>query len=384
MKDWKRIAAALLLSSGVLAVSIAGITLNSDNANTIHAEATAQTIYFDGAPCTLSGYTIENTNYFMVSDIAQLLRSTKARFSFTVDTETQTISLTTGGKYEPEEILITPDQTSAEAVPKIVPAEWRLLVDGTEIPAVSYSVDDEIFYSLRDLSQCIGFEIAFDGTANRIDIIVPYDPVVPESDPVDPSWFDDAVIIGDSVSSWLNFYGGDLGLGQATFLTATSFGIENALSPVTSSSLHPSYQGEKMKVEDVVARAGAKKVYIMFGLNDIDYGIEYATNDYVRLIQQILEKSPDVQVYVESVTPVLRDSRRADESFNNTTIQQFNDTMKAHCEANRWNYMDIASVYKDTDGALRPEVCNDPQTMGLHITFEATSEWVQYLRTHTR
>lgn len=383
MKYWKRIAAALLLSSSVLAVSIAE-TRNSDDANTIHATPTTQTIYFDGAPCALSGYTIENANYFLLSDIARLLRSTKARFSFAVDTETQTISLTTGGKYEPEETPTTPNETVSETAPKVVPAEWRLTLDGMEVPAVCYSVDGEIFYGLRDLSQCFGFEVAFDGEANRINIIAPYDPVVPESDPVDPSWFDDAVFIGDSVSSWLNFYGGDLGLGQATFLTATSFGIENALSPVTSSSLHPSYQGEKMKVEDVVARAGAKKVYIMFGLNDIDYGVEYATNDYVRLIQQILEKSPDVQIYVESVTPVLRDSRRADESFNNVTIQQFNDTMKAHCEANRWNYMDIASVYKDADGALRPEVCNDPQTMGLHITFEATSEWVQYLRTHTR
>lgn len=383
MKYWKRIAAALLLSSSVLAVSIAGNQI-SDNANSIHAIPTMQAIYFDGAPCALSGYTIENTNYFMLSDIAQLLRSTKARFSFSVDTETQTISLTTGGKYEPEEVLTTTNQAAAETVPKITPAEWHLLLDGTEVPAVSYSIDGGIFYSLRELSQRFDFEVAFNSEENRIDIIVPYDPVVPESDPVDPSWFDDAVFVGDSVSSWLNFYGGDLGLGQATFLTATSFGIENALSPVTSSSLHPAYQGEKMKVEDVVARAGAKKVYIMFGLNDIDYGVEYATNDYVRLIQQILEKSPDVQIYVESVTPVLKDSRRADESFNNTTIQQFNDTMKAHCEANRWNYMDIASVYKDADGALRPEVCNDPQTMGLHITFEATSEWVQYLRTHTR
>jgi len=383
MKYWKRIAAALLLSSGVLAVSIAA-NQNSDSANKIQATPTMQTIYFDGAPCALSGYTIENTNYFMLSDIAQLLRSTKARFSFTVNTETQTISLTTGGNYEPEEILTTLNQTDAETIPEIAPAEWILTLDGIEIPAISYSVNGEIFYSLRDLSQCFDFEIAFDGEANRIDIIAPYDPIVPESAPVDPSWFDDAVFVGDSVSSWLNFYGGDLGLGQATFLTATSFGIENALNPVTSSSLHPSYQGEKMKVEDVVARAGAKKVYIMFGLNDIDYGIEYATNDYVRLIQQILEKSPDVQIYVESVTPILKDSRRADESFNNTTIQQFNDTMKAHCEENQWNYMDIASVYKDADGALRPEVCNDPQTMGLHITFEATSEWVQYLRTHTR
>ena len=56
--------------------------------------------------------------------------------------------------------------------------------------------------------------------------------------------------------------------------------------------------------------------------------------------------------------------------------------MKAFCEQNGWYYLDIAGVYADEYGALRPDACADKDGMGLHVTHSATAQWVDYLRTH--
>lgn len=94
------------------------------------------------------------------------------------------------------------------------------------------------------------------------------DPVLsaPTQQVVDGSFFDDAVFIGDSVSLALYYYANDYKvLGKAKFLVQGSYGVTNA---VFDYMLMP-YRGQDMKIEDAVAATGAKKVFIMLGMNDI-------------------------------------------------------------------------------------------------------------------
>ncbi len=348
---------------------------------TVNARISAQAVEFDGAPCSISAYNIDGSNYFMIRDLAQLLNGSAAQFSVTSNGDNYSILATTGEAYTPRggEMSELSDRVSG-----IEPSKWKLVVNGVATPVSAYYIDGSNFYRIRDLGKVLGFQVGYNAAANRILISSVYNAEVPESEAVPPGWFDDAVFCGDSISTWLANYTGDAGLGNATFLTATSFGIVNALSPVTGSSVHPSYQGTKMKLEDAIAKCGASKVYLMFGINDIDYGIDTATAYYVELVNNILEASPDVQIYIESVTPMLSNSTRATEKLNNATIKAFNDKMKEYCQANGWNYLDINSVYADEHGGLRADACSDASSMGLHITYEATSDWVNYLRTHTR
>ena len=107
---------------------------------------------------------------------------------------------------------------------------------------------------------------------------VPY--ALPESAKVDDSYFDDAVFIGDSVSLKLERYttqqrsANPNFFGKAQFLTAGSMGSGNALEAPSSESIHPLYNGQKMALADSVKACGAKKVYIMLGMNDMAiYGV---------------------------------------------------------------------------------------------------------------
>ena len=46
----------------------------------------------------------------------------------------------------------------------------------------------------------------------------------------------------------------------------------------------------------------------MLGVNNISYGVDYAANDMVTLIDRILAKSPGVSIIIESTTPMASSS----------------------------------------------------------------------------
>jgi len=207
---------------------------------------------------------------------------------------------------------------------------------------------------------------------------------LPKGEDVGAHWFDDAAFVGDSVSIYLSQYGkGEEALGDATFLVAGSYSTANAMAPVSGKSLHPAYQGTKMKTEDAIALSGANKVYIMLGMNDIGMGLDKAVERYVAFIRTILEKSPNAQIYLQSVTPMVKGSTISGKSLNNANICEYNERMKNICQENGWYYLDVASVLRDEEGYLKSEYCNDNPTMGIHIYPGAIPLWVEYLRTHT-
>ncbi len=209
---------------------------------------------------------------------------------------------------------------------------------------------------------------------------------VPESAPVDGSYFDDAVFIGDSVSLKLAYYEAAVNkLGGAQFLTAGSLGSGNALWAVSSKSVHPTYQGVKMRLEDSVPLTGAKKLYIMLGMNDIAvYGINGAVNNMVTLIEGILANVPDMEVFIQSMTPIGVNSNVASKNgLNNTNIRRYNEALLAMAQAKGWHFVDVASVMYDSNGYLREDYCSDNYDMALHFSNAGCEAWIAYLKTHT-
>lgn len=206
---------------------------------------------------------------------------------------------------------------------------------------------------------------------------------LPLSSEVSLDYFADTVFVGDSVSVMLQYYcTATKALGNAKFLCAGSLSATNALGQVTQSSVHPSYQGKKMKVEDGVAASGAKKVYIMLGINNISYGLTRSTSDMVKLIERILEKSPHVKIIIQSVTPMSAKSNILSKSLNNDTIAAYNRKMEEICVENGWYFVNVAEAFRDAEGYLPAKYCSDYSTMGIHFNNNAVENWISYLKTH--
>lgn len=208
-----------------------------------------------------------------------------------------------------------------------------------------------------------------------------------ESEPVNDNYFDDVVFIGDSISLKLYYYvlaqrqSNSSFLGKAEFLTASSLSASNALWEVSDESVHPSYQGQKLPLEDSVALSGKKKVYIMLGNNDIsNYDMDTCIENYQLLIDLIKKKSPGCEIYVQSVTPKIK---AVQDGVTNEEIFEYNLRLVRMCLEEGYEFVDVAHVLRDQAGYLPDDYCSDPDTMGMHFTDKACNEWISFLRTHT-
>ena len=198
-------------------------------------------------------------------------------------------------------------------------------------------------------------------------------------------FFNDVVFVGDSVTQGLKNYTtarrnkGEECLGTAQFLCCGSMSYTNALNPVSQSSLHPVYRGKKVSVEDGIAQCGAGKAFIMLGMNDFSAYNEKTWRQSVQtLIDRILDKNPRVQLYIESVTPIVNGMEHG--NFSNANIDQFNAYLKDFCAQRGLTYVDISrNVMQDDSGHLKKSYCGDPGAMGIHMSNAGSDAWVQYL-----
>lgn len=206
---------------------------------------------------------------------------------------------------------------------------------------------------------------------------------------VDTSYFDDAVFVGDSVTMSFSMYvdsqrsqGIDC-LGDAYILSAGSLSYTNSLLPVGDPNcVLPVYQGVQQPLEDSIAQIGAKKVYIMLGVNEIGgYDMDVVMENVDTVLNNILEKSPDAKIYIQSVTPRVKSTN--DQPPDIDTIRTFNERMKAYAEEHGHYYLDIYSAMADEEGFLKEEYCSDPDSMGIHFTMEADAKWEEYLLSHS-
>lgn len=230
----------------------------------------------------------------------------------------------------------------------------------------------------------VSVDIPSGGTDSNTQINTPG--AVGEGSSVTGSYFDDAAFVGDSVSLKLSYYAAATGkLGNAQFFTSGSLGAGNALWEVSDESVHPSYNGTKMLIEDCIANSGASKVYIMLGMNDIGlYGIDDTIVNYEELVSRIKEKSPSVQIVVQSMTPMTSTSNIMGSSLNNDNIKVYNNRLSELCSKNGWAFVDVASVMYDAQGInLNRDFCSDPDDMGVHFTEAGCEKWIEYLSTHT-
>ncbi len=211
---------------------------------------------------------------------------------------------------------------------------------------------------------------------------------VKESEKADLSYLDDTVFIGDSVTLKLKNYVTAKRkttpgfFGKAQFLAAGSMGSANALQPLGVSSIHPAYNGQKQLLEDNVAAMGAKKVYIMLGANDIAlYGVDGSVTNMKKLLKNIKVRSPDIEIFVQSATPMLKEKQM--KQLNNNNLILYDNALSAMCKEERYSFVDVACALRSKDGSLPPEYCSDPNILGIHFTDKACEIWIDYILTHT-
>ena len=170
----------------------------------------------------------------------------------------------------------------------------------------------------------------------------PRDPSVdaPANQTVDSSFFDDAVFVGDSISLKLSQYAASSGaLGRAKFLVIGSFGVNNAVNDHPDTRV--TYQGVKYQdIEEAIKATGAKKMFIMFGMNDIGlHGIDKTITNWGVLVDLIRSQCPDIAIYIQSMTPIWTGGEKG--KLTNANVLKYNEKLRNFAQNNGCKYIDI-------------------------------------------
>ena len=186
---------------------------------------------------------------------------------------------------------------------------------------------------------------------------------------LNPDYFAETVFIGDSVSLKFKMYGG---LPGASYLCYGSFGTVNALAGVIKENIW----------DDI---GDNKRVYIMLGMNDLNpAGIDGAVANMKELCNRILDKNPDVLIYIQSMTPITKAHDGINGRLGKKYINEYNEKLLELAKENNWYYLDVASVLTTEDGYLKDEYCGDngAEGMGLHLSNPGCAVWCDYLKNH--
>ena len=204
-------------------------------------------------------------------------------------------------------------------------------------------------------------------------------PVVqpPSSVEIDSTFFEDAVFIGDSVTKKLMLYAPATGLlGNAQIIGEGSYGVGHA----AKNTMLLSYRGQAMALEELLLASGAGKVFLMLGMNDLGrYGVDNSMGYWNTLIQKIRGKTPDIEIYIQSMTPVYTGGEKG--TLNNRTVDAYNDRLQLFAAENNCFYIDVASYMKDATGGLAAQYCSDKF---VHLSTTGANVWIQVLREYAK
>lgn len=198
---------------------------------------------------------------------------------------------------------------------------------------------------------------------------------LPENGRVDMSYFDDALLIGDSLTTGFEFY--STSLSNAKYAAYVGAGPQTFTEGTVTDE-----NNQTVQPMDVIVQAQPKKVYIMLGTNSIetmkDEGFLKYYGEFLDLLQQKLPQG--TIYYIESILPVSAAKMESDENFTVERIQNLNEQLARLAADRGMHYLDLYSTFADGTGAMRAEY---GAADGLHLNDTGYGQWREYLVTHT-
>lgn len=205
---------------------------------------------------------------------------------------------------------------------------------------------------------------------------------VPENTPVDDSYFEDAIFIGDSRLEDMSIYTGMRKI--STFYTQTGLTATGIINSNPEKLAKFNIKGEKLTLKEGITKYNNfSKVYIMMGFNELGWSDgENFANYYALVLNMIREAQPKAEIYVMCIIPVARKiigSGTNPELENNERIASYNSSIQKMCEKHKFHYLNVQEVLVDSEGYLPDGAASD----GIHLDKPYSIKWLDYVKSHT-
>ena len=171
-------------------------------------------------------------------------------------------------------------------------------------------------------------------------------------------FFDDAAFLGNSLIDGFRLFSG---LNTCDYYCATSMTVAGA--------------------GDLISQMGQQqygKIYILLGINEIGYDVDYFIDLYQKMLDDIREVEPDADIYIMSLTPVSAYKSSTSDVFTMDRVRMYNEGLHKLAADNECWYVDLVEALAGDDGYLPSDVTTD----GVHFTASEYKVWLDYLKTH--
>lgn len=172
--------------------------------------------------------------------------------------------------------------------------------------------------------------------------------VVSKEDFTTSSFYDNSVFLGDSIVSGIGYYGF---LPTNKIIADTNLTTDKAVSKV-----------------DELASNSPQKVFIMLGINDLNYGtrgVDTIAANYETLISQLKVKLPSAKIYIISILPITQTyEAKANVYIRKANLDQLNNKLKSMVATSGIDYIEVSTAFQNSTGYLSDNVTNN----GLNIS----------------
>lgn len=195
--------------------------------------------------------------------------------------------------------------------------------------------------------------------------------ILPLSEDAGWDYINKIYFVGDSTT--YHFYKG--GVDKSHILVPDSLTLK-----LTSNITNVMVGNSELTIAQAINKANCEIVILTIGVNGADNFSEtkYKTY-YQKLIDAILEISPNTKIIIQSVFPVTKAYSDENKGITNSGINRLNEWAMQLAYDNGLSYLDTQSILKDDTGA-QYEYYNVQD--GIHMNEIAYEAIIYYIRTH--
>lgn len=184
----------------------------------------------------------------------------------------------------------------------------------------------------------------------------------------DTSYFDDALFIGDSITTGLYLYG---------YLDPSLVYAKLGLAP--STALDSEIDGET--IDSKIKSDNPKKIYIMLGTNSVGYADGNYLADCMGELVQHISKVSKAKVYVLSIPPVTYYAEADyDNALTTSAINEYNSALENVISGTNAKFLDLHSVLTAPDGYYYEEY---HEMDGIHFMGSTYQVMLSFLEKHS-
>ena len=199
-----------------------------------------------------------------------------------------------------------------------------------------------------------------------------YNAPVPESEPIEDSYFDDVLFAGDSRMGCMYLWG-DIHNAKVEYVTSLNLWLIDSM-PLDN-------HADDMTMYDALATTDRNSIYLLFGINEIRSSEEYfdswAFDQYQSILTMLRENNPDSDIDIMS-TYHPRSISGLPEPALTEHLGYVNSRLGQLAINNYMYYLDLDNGMTDEEGLIRDEYVGD----GLHFGPTGTHALEDYIRTH--